>query len=181
MDEQIFKISKICLKIVGTKWVTWGKFHTEKPQIVIVTFYNFFAVLTWCPWFVHPWPTVSNDVRFVNKTAKSVHNDEVVKWLHVLSRNFPDENEKNHRKSRTGDPVFTPTFEQQISWVRSNNTKQTNVMIGIRVLKTCLYRTVQGLVLCYMKSRLSRRHKLIFPTKSSRADSHVKLFRSTVS
>jgi hypothetical protein len=175
MDAQIFKISKICLKIVGTKWVTWCQFHTEKPQTVIVTLYNFFAVLTWCPWFVHPWPTVSEDVRFVNKTAKSVHKDEVVKFLHVLSRNFPDENEKNHSKSRT------PTFEQQISWVRSNNTKQTNVMIGIRVLRICLFCTIQGLVLCYTKSRLSTRHKLIFPTKSSRTDSHVKLFRSTVS
>jgi hypothetical protein len=49
----IFHRCRSHLKIPGTRWVAWSKFHTEDPEILGATMLNLVAQATWHPGFVH--------------------------------------------------------------------------------------------------------------------------------
>jgi hypothetical protein len=52
---QIFQTSRNHLKILGARWETWSKFHTEDPQMLYTSLQNLVAQITLHPGFVHPY------------------------------------------------------------------------------------------------------------------------------
>lgn len=52
---QIFRTSSSYLKFWAARRVTWTKFHTANPQLLVATIQNLVPVATWCLGFVQPW------------------------------------------------------------------------------------------------------------------------------
>jgi len=55
---QIFKKPSSCLKILDTRMVPLGKFHTEDPPVLLHTVHTFVSLGTWCLGFLHHWGCV---------------------------------------------------------------------------------------------------------------------------
>lgn len=59
------------LKILGARRLTWGKFHSEDPQIVGATVKNLFVTASWSPVFMHPCitPSIIQEKQFWSRNT----------------------------------------------------------------------------------------------------------------
>jgi len=74
--EQILQKSRKRLKILGARWVTWSRFHSEGPQILCVTIHNLVARVNWRPGFVHMVTMYVHTSELIwNPTSKTLEPD----------------------------------------------------------------------------------------------------------
>ena len=55
LGAQLIQKLRSSLKLLGVRWVTWSKFHTEDPRTLGTTIQNLVTMTTLTTGFVHPW------------------------------------------------------------------------------------------------------------------------------
>ena len=67
----VIRVYRSRLKILGTRRLTWGKFHSEDPQMVGATVKNSLVTATWRPVFMHPCitPSITKEKHFWSRNT----------------------------------------------------------------------------------------------------------------